>query len=1121
MTRPFQRALAKVLGKTNLPTILTVLPILQLVGATGIVSYLFWQHRQALVREVAIHWADEASERIEFRLKTYLREPHLLNQSSKNAIAQGVFDSNDSARLKRFLQQQLLAFESIGSTGWCSARGGALYVSKDEAAGKTDPLDSAQFCNSYKTTQTANKPMWGPVHFERERQQLAIDAILPVYDARGTLLGVLNTPLYLSHLGTWLSDVQSDHSSRSFLVDRDGRTIASSDSSNSANSQLSLAIESDDRLVREASLQLIRHFSEIAGLQEARQLEVDIDGQHYFVRVSPFHEERGLDWSIVTLIPISDFANMTGSRAINAIALCLLGIGIATVSGILTARWIVRPIRRLNTSARNLARGKWNESVSVEGLNEVGQLARSFNLMAKKLQSSFTALERQNKDLHRLSDERQSVNDELQRVNAELQRLDRLKDEFLATISHELRTPLNGMVGLAESTIDSAAGELSALQRQNLHAIVSSGHRLSKLVNEILDFSKLKHHKVELQLKPVEVCSIVEVVLTICKTLVGDKPILLTNVVPEDIPLAYADENRLQQILYNLVGNAIKFTEAGTVRVGAAVEEDESERGYRMLAIEVSDTGIGIPAESRDRIFSPFEQADGSTARPYDGTGLGLTITQQLVELHGGRVWVESEVGCGSCFKFTLPLFESCVSSELSNFPLPMLAHDLNFYQAARSVEFDLEQPSSKRELLASEPPENGKFHILIVDDEPINLQVLNSHLSLANYTVTQALNGEQALKAIANGQSFDLIILDVMMPRMSGYEVCAKIREQYPAQQLPVVMLTAKDRVSDIVMGFGFGANDYISKPFSKDELLARVKSHLELSHISKAYGRFVPHAFIEFLQKESIVDIQLGDRVSKEMAVMFSDIRSFTALSEKMTPQENFDFVNAYLRKVSPKIREHRGFIVKYLGDGMMAVFPTGVDDAIAAAIDKLHEVNSYNEKRNQRGDNAIQVGIGIHVGFMMVGMVGEYERMQCDAFSDCVNLAARLESLTKLYGVSLLISEDTLNRSQDASQYQLRFLDRVIVQGRTKTTAIYEVLDGESGESRQLKLKTQLDFERAIDCYQKRQLTEAQTHFYRVLEVNPEDRVAALYLERIYQFLEHGVPLDWNGVWNLPQK
>jgi two-component system sensor histidine kinase ChiS len=573
---------------------------------------------------------------------------------------------------------------------------------------------------------------------------------------------------------------------------------------------------------------------------------------------------------------------------------------------------------------------------------------------------------------------------ELEDKNADLLKMDQLKNEFLANTSHELKTPLNGIIGIAESLIDGATGKLSKATIFNLSLIFSSGRRLTQLVNDLLDFSQLKHKKIELKTKPVGMRELTDVVLMLCRSLVGKKSLQLLNKIDADIPPVDADENRVQQILHNLIGNAIKFTESGTVEVSAVVVNDK-------LEITVADTGIGIPADKLDRIFESFEQADGSIAREYGGAGLGLAVTKQLVQLHGGDIRVESTVGIGSRLTFTLPLSEGKVESKQQE--------EVSKVQEFSAIKVNPDELLINGEVSA--PPE-GAFQILIVDDEQVNLQVLVNHLSLQNYAITQASNAIEALEIIRNGFKPDLILLDVMMPKMTGYELCKKIREKFPANEMPVVLLTAKNQVSDLVEGFGAGANDYLAKPISKNELLARIKTHILLSKINIAYGRFVPHEFLKFLERESIVDVQLGDQVQKEMTVLFADIRSFTSLSERMSPKENFDFLNAYLSRVSPVIRNHNGFIDKYIGDAVMALFPQTADDAVQAAIEMQKQVSLYNSYRQENGYDPIAIGIGLHSGTLMLGTVGESQRMESTVIADAVNLASRLEGLTKVYGV-----------------------------------------------------------------------------------------------------------------------
>ncbi|MEG4233021.1 adenylate/guanylate cyclase domain-containing protein [Microcoleus sp. Pol11C3] len=310
----------------------------------------------------------------------------------------------------------------------------------------------------------------------------------------------------------------------------------------------------------------------------------------------------------------------------------------------------------------------------------------------------------------------------------------------------------------------------------------------------------------------------------------------------------------------------------------------------------------------------------------------------------------------------------------------------------------------------------------------------------------------------------------------------------------------------------------------------LAQVFSHMvqtvkareqELEKLLQAYGRFVPDEYLQFLGKQSIVDFQLGDHVSKEMAIMFSDLRSFTTMAEQMTPQENFDFINSYLQRISPEIRNHNGFIVKYMGDGVMAVFPDGVDDAIQAGIVMLEQLQKYNQSRLINGYIPLNIGIGIHVGDTMVGIIGDANRMQADALSDHVNLTARLESLTKYYGVSLLISGDVVQRLIQPEKYHIRFLDRAIVKGRQEAITVCEVLDVELEPVRSLKIQTVPIFEEGLEQYCLGNFANAKLCFEEIVTLNPGDKPSQLYLERIQALLENSIPANWNGVWKFTQK
>ncbi len=684
-------------------------------------------------------------------------------------------------------------------------------------------------------------------------------------------------------------------------------------------------------------------------------------------------------------------------------------------------------------------------------------------------------------------------------VNERLRAVDKLKDEFLANTSHELRTPLHGIIGIAESLLDGVAGEPSEKMRTNFSMIISAGKRLANLVNDILDFSTLKTHTLEIQKKPVDLNAITSIILKLSEPLLAGKDLVLKNEIDTDIPPVEGDENRLQQVMYNLIGNAIKFTDSGSITVTAKMHDE-------ILMVSVSDTGIGIPEDKFKTIFQSFEQADASIAREYSGVGLGLNITKQLVELHGGKIWVESEVGKGSSFRFTLPV---------SKQPLEQKPID-DRYQEIVPIQENLEKEA---EILTQKVP-TKKSYILIVDDDPINLQVLENHLTLNQYSVHLVTNGQEALSSLQQRKP-DLILLDVMMPKMSGYEVCQTIREEHPANELPIVFLTAKNQVADLMDGLGFGANDYLTKPFSKHELLARIETHIELSHMNIAYSRFVPRQFLELLGKRNILDLQLGDQVQKKMTILFSDIRSFTTLSEQMTPEENFRFINSYLTHMGPLVRKNHGFIDKYIGDAIMALFDKSPESGIQSAIDMQFILRDYNAGRERAGYLPIQIGIGLNTGELMLGTLGEEDRMESTVISDSVNLAARLEGLTKTFGVSILISEYVLQEVKEADKYHHRFLGKVQVKGKSDVVSVYDLYSGDSETMIDWKMSTKADFEQGLHFYFAKEFAEAAVLFKRVLNVYDDDKAAKFYLERSAQFMVQGVPDDWQGIVTMGSK
>ncbi|MEW6525145.1 MAG: 7TM diverse intracellular signaling domain-containing protein [Spirochaetota bacterium] len=271
-------------------------------------------------------------------------------------------------------------------------------------------------------------------------------------------------------------------------------------------------------------------------------------------------------------------------------------------------------------------------------------------------------------------------------------------------------------------------------------------------------------------------------------------------------------------------------------------------------------------------------------------------------------------------------------------------------------------------------------------------------------------------------------------------------------------------------------------------------------LSNLNQSLERFVPHEFLAFLQKQSILDVQLGDQTLKDITVLFADIRSFTTLSENMTPEETFKFLNSYLNRIGPIIRSHNGFIDKYIGDGIMALFPQSPKDAIDATIAMVQRIQQYNEERVRFGLEPISIGIGIHTGSAILGIIGETMRIESTVISDTVNLSSRIESLTKHFHTTILVSGDVYQQVKDIPGYHFRYISKVIVKGKSQPTKIYEVLSLYPQESLELFTSTALMFRKALSFYNKKHYDQAKALFEEILTINPHDIIAKNFIQDI---------------------
>lgn len=389
----------------------------------------------------------------------------------------------------------------------------------------------------------------------------------------------------------------------------------------------------------------------------------------------------------------------------------------------------------------------------------------------------------------------------IRKQNLKLQRLNKVKDHFLANTSHELRTPLHAITGISESLLETCRHhDKSGSISKNISLIHSSAQYLANLVNDILDTTILKYQKLKMSPVSLNLYPIVQGILDFHIPAIRKRELELVNKVPTDAPTILADELRLRQILQNLLSNAIKFTTEGTIEI-------EAKQEGKLLAITVRDTGIGIENKYLETIFQAFEQINPNRGGKKQGTGLGLYITKKLIKLHEGTITVESKPGQGSAFTFTLPLS----NQPAKNGPVCFSNAITNFDEKKSMVNLQNGMEHSPR------------WNILVVDDDPINLHVVCEFLTGGEYHPIPCASGEEALKEVER-KTPDLVLLDVMMPGIDGFEICKIIRKKHTSDQLPIIFLTACNDAARLIQGYDVGGDDYLTKPFPKTKLIASI---------------------------------------------------------------------------------------------------------------------------------------------------------------------------------------------------------------------------------------------------------------------------------------------------------
>jgi signal transduction histidine kinase/DNA-binding NarL/FixJ family response regulator len=821
------------LGKQPLRLVLILPFVVQIFVAVGLTGYFSLSNGQKAIDDMVNQLMGKVNALVDLHLDNYLTTPHQINQINLKGINSGLIDLNNPVKIERLFWQQVKTF-NVSYINFGSERGDFVGVglnrdnkivaefinqshkqkiftySLDDRGKQQKLIDTNDYDfaaePSYADAVKAGKPIWSRIYSIGGGWQdiLAISSSYPVYDSQTKLLGVLAIDVHLSHIDKFLQEIKISPQGKVFIIERDGLLVASSTPEKPFTivdkvAQRSNAIDSKNESIAAIAKNIQQRFGSFNKIQQQQNFEFVVNHESHYIRIEPWRDRYGLDWLVVAFVPKSDFMEQIVANTRITIFLCFLALCGAILLGLLTSRWITRPIVKLKDASLAIAAGELDRQVQIEGINELETLGNSFNQMAKQLQESFNALEIANQELETKVTERTA---ELQEAKEIADAANQAKSDFLASMSHELRTPLNGILGYAQILQRSLI--LDNKERDNIRIISQCGNHLLTLINDILDLAKIEARKMELHPTNCHFPSFLMGIVEICQPRAEQKNIKLNYEPTPDLPSSvYIDEKRLRQVLINLLSNAIKFTDRGSVTFIVTIlnYSQRIKNGLYLakLHFQVNDTGVGIDPTQIDKIFQPFEQV-GEVSYKREGSGLGLTICQKIASMMGSNIKVSSELGVGSSFSFDLelPVSEWVALKTLSD------SHKIIGYKGE-------------------------KRKILVVDDRWENRAILIELLVSLGFITTEANNGKEAL-ALAHQMQPDLIITDLRMPVMDGLEMVQNIRSDAKLTSIKIIASSASAFDADKLRCMALGCDDFLPKPVEIAVLFDKLAQLLDL---------------------------------------------------------------------------------------------------------------------------------------------------------------------------------------------------------------------------------------------------------------------------------------------------